>query len=236
MTGTSSGKKQITKKLPPGSIHLQFAGELILPKNPDPSLAGVFRRFQMLFETFANMPLEERLLNYAMINALMMTSHAKKSNEPVRKKELFDLKNSLYLAMANNRTLRRKLAFKYLTSKNFRVVKFCDNCTRKNTEAKREAFQWKFCSKCEVDRSFFNVLSMHHRFTGGYLTLFLSNDLIGKIEGLNLKNRGKLADHDEEARVDRYQYNVRNLDAIHETSVMAMYEKVMQKLKSYSGS
>jgi Mg2+/Co2+ transporter CorC len=77
---------------------------------------------------------------------------------------------------------------------------------------------------------------MHHRFTGGFITLFLSNDQIARIEGLSLKNRGRLSDHDEEARVDRYQYNVRNLDAINEESIMAMYEKVMQKISDFTAA
>jgi hypothetical protein len=71
---------------------------------------------------------------------------------------------------------------------------------------------------------------MHHRFTGGFITLFLSNDQIGKIEGINLKKRGKLTEHDEEARVDRFQYNVRNLDAISEDSVLELYRRVKEKI------
>lgn len=216
------------KRMPIGSIKLQFAGELILPILPDRALAGLFRRYQVMFENFANMERSERLLNYRMMNGLMLTSFAKKTQDQRKKKELFTLKNNLFIALANDRDSRRKLAFRYLSSKNFRVIKFCPDCEKKNTAAGLSRHQWQFCERCEVDRSFFNVLSMHHKFDNGSITLFLSNDLIKEIKGLNLKNKGKLEDHEEEARFDKYHYNVRNLDAFDLDSITEMHRRLVE--------
>lgn len=207
------------KRVPPGLLKLQFAGELVLARCPDRALAGLFRRYEALFEAFANMDRHERLINYMFINALMLTSHAKKATQVEEKKKIFDLKNSVFLKLANDREIRKKLAFKYLTSKNFRVLAFCAACEKRNTEAGIDKHSWKFCRNCKIDRNFYNVLSMHHKFKDGSSTLFLSNDLVDQVKGLQIKKRGKLDEVKEEALFQRYHYNVRNLDAFDLKSV-----------------
>lgn len=208
-----------TKRVPPGLLKLQFAGELVLARCPDRELSGLFRRYEALFEAFANMERPERLINYMFINALMLTSHAKKALGVEQRKKIFALKNSIYLKLANDHEMRKKLAFKYLTSKNFRVLTFCEACEQSNTEAKVERHAWKFCRNCKIDRNFYNVLSMHHKFKGGSSTVFLSNDLMDQVKGLQIKKRGKLDEVREEALFQRYHYNVRNLDAFDLKSV-----------------
>jgi hypothetical protein len=219
---------QKAKRIPAESITLQFAGELILPRLPDKNLPGLFRRYEALFEKFANMNRVQRYLNYKMVNGLMLTSFAKKTKDAAQKKQLFELKNKIFLSLANDREARRMLAFKYLTTKNFRVIAFCSECEKKNAEGKTPKHQWKFCTKCKVDRNFYNVLSMHHKFDQGSTTLFLSNDLIPKVRGLKLRGKGDLKDFDEEARFDKYHYNVRNLDAFSLNSVLEMHNRIMK--------
>ena len=75
--GLSQEKKNV-KLMPNGSITLQFAGELILVHCLQSEFHGLFKRYQSIFEAFANMNREERLLNYKFLNGLMLTSHAKK--------------------------------------------------------------------------------------------------------------------------------------------------------------
>jgi hypothetical protein len=215
------------KRIPPGLLKLQFAGELVLVKCPDRSLAGLFRRYEALFEAFANMDRPERLINYKFMNALILTSHAKKTTNLDDKKKLFDMKNDLYLNLANDRETRKKLAFRYLMSKNFRVTEFCDECVKRNTEAGLKRHNWKFCKKCTIDRNFYNVLSMHHKFKDGSATLFLSHDLVEKVKNLQLKKKGKLEETKEEALFQRYHYNVRNLDAFELKGVLDWYKKLM---------
>jgi hypothetical protein len=223
----SAAEKKPAKRLPQHSLKLQFAGELVLVRNPARDLAGLFRRYEALFEAFANMERPERLINYKFINALMLTSHAKKAASVEEKKRLFDMKNRVFLNLANDREVRKKVAFKYLVSKNFRVTEFCEECVKKNTEAGIKRHNWKFCKNCKIDRNFYNVLSMHHKFKDGSATLFLSNDLIEQVKGLQIKKRGKLEETKEEALFQRYHYNVRNLDAIDLKSVGDWHNKLM---------
>jgi len=222
-------KDRSTKRIPVGAIKLQFAGELILPRSPGVEFGGLFRRYESLFEALANMERTERLVAYRMLNGLMLTSYAKKAKEVEEKKKLFDLKNSVFLSLVNAPAIRRKLTLKYLASKNFRVLKFCDECTKKNTEAKLEQRQWKFCKKCQVDKNFYNVLSINLPFKDGQLSLFLSNDLIPKVQALIVPKlpKSKLEDAEEQAQYLKFQYNVRNLDAFALDSVMEMHKKVM---------
>jgi hypothetical protein len=215
------------KRIPPGSLKLQFAGELVLVRNPDRDLSGLFRRYEALLEAFANMEKIERLINYKFLAGLVLTSHAKKAATVEEKKQLFDMKNALYLKMANTPDTRRKLAFKYCVSKNFRVTEFCADCTKRNEEAGIKRHNWKFCKNCKVDRNFYNVLSMHHKFNDGSATLFLSNDLIEQVKGLQIKKKGKLEDTKEEALFQRYHYNVRNVDAFDLKSVMDWHKRLM---------
>ena len=223
----TSGKSTTAKRLPPGSLKLQFAGELVLVRNTLKDLAGLFRRYEALFEAFANMDRSERIINYRFLNGLMLTSYAKKTSSIEERKYLFDLKNKLYLSLANDRELRRKLAFKYLVSKQFRVVEFCPTCTQKNTEGGVKRHLWKFCKQCVIDRNFFNVMSMHHKFDQGSATLFLSNDLILELKGLQVTKKGKLEEVKEEALFQRYHYNVQNLDAIDLKSVLEWNKKLL---------
>ena len=66
------------KRLASGSLKLQFAGDLILVKNTQRSLSGLFKRYAALFEALANLPKEQRGLVYKVMTGLMLTSHAKK--------------------------------------------------------------------------------------------------------------------------------------------------------------
>lgn len=225
----SAPKAAPKKRVPPGTLKLQFAGGLVLVKKPGPELLGLFRRYEEAFEAFANMDPTERLINYRFINALMLTSHAKKCSEIQQKKQLFDLKNQLFLTLANDRETRKKLAFMYLVSKNFRVTEFCQPCTERNTAEGLSRHHWKFCDNCKIDRNFFNVLSMHHKFEHGSATLFLSHELIPQVKGLQIKKKGKLDDISEEAIYKKYHYNVRNLDAFDLQSVLDWHKKLVAK-------
>jgi hypothetical protein len=215
------------KRVPQGSLKLQFAGGLVLVRKPLDEFSGLFRRYQEAFEAFANMDPVERLINYRFINALMLTSHAKKATKIEEKKRLFDLKNQLFLTLANDRETRKKLAFMYLVSKNFRVTEFCPACMERNTAEGLSRHHWKFCEQCKIDRNFFNVLSMHHKFDQGAATLFLSHEHIPQVKGLQIKKKGKLDDIAEEAIYKRYHYNVRNLDAFDLKSVIEWQQKLV---------
>jgi hypothetical protein len=214
------------KRVASGSLKLQFAGDLILVKNAQKSLGGLFKRYAALFETLANLPKEERGLAYKIFTGLMLTSHAKKAPKAETRRELFELKNQLFLSIANDRALRRRVEFKYLVSKNFRVVKYCESCQKTNSETGVEKHKWKYCKQCDVDHNFYNLLSMETRFPQGFARIFISNDQIGKLEHFRLPRRVSVDTLKEEAIIDQFHYNTRNLDAIELDSVIALHAKL----------
>lgn len=225
---TENDQKQKLKKLAPGSIPLLAAGELFFAKSPSRDMSINFKRYESLLESLANMNREERLISYKFLIGLILTSHAKKIVDIPTRKALFDMKNALFLNIANNKEYRSKLAFKYLISKNFRVTKFCSRCEQENSQADIPKHQWKFCRECTVDRKFYNVLSMHHKFKSGSATLFLSNDQIHEIQSLRLPGKGKLENFKEEVRFDKYHYNVKNLDVFDLNSVKQAQARLLE--------
>ncbi len=224
-SATSEQKKP--KRLASGSLKLQFAGDLILVKNAQKSLSGLFKRYAALFETMANMPKEQRGLVYKIMTGLMLTSHAKKTADAEARRGLFDMKNNLFLAIANDRSLRRQVEFKYLVSKNFRVISYCDTCQKTNTELGLERHKWKYCKQCDVDHNFYNLLSMEIRFPHGFARMFMSNDQISKLEHFKLPRRVPATLLKEEAMIDKFHYNTRNLDAIDLNAVVALHRKLL---------
>ncbi len=209
-----------------------MAGDLILARSSNREFSQVFRRYEALLETFANMEREERLMNYKFLVALMLTSHAKKIQSLEERKSLFDLKNQLYLSIANTKSHRKKLGFRYLVSKNFRVIEFCGNCKRKNTAEGLDRHKWKFCKDCTVDRKFYNVLAMTHKFEKGNVALFLSNDLVPQVEGLMVTPKGELENETEEGRFDKFHYNVKNLDIFTLESILKVHSRLMAQSTS----
>lgn len=204
-----------------------MVGGLLFARSPNIDAAPTFRRYEVLLEAFANMDKAERVLNYKFLLGLMLTSHAKKTQEIPKRKKIFDDKNELYLNLANSRDDRRKVAFKYLASKNFRVIEYCSECQKQEATPDLPKHKWKFCTECNVDRKFFNVLSMHHKFKSGSATLFLSNELIPQVERLKMPAKADITDFKEEARFEKYHYNVKNLDIFTLESIINAKEKLL---------
>jgi hypothetical protein len=216
------------KKIPAGSVPLMMAGDLLMARCTNREYSQVFRRYEAILERFANMERDERLINYKFFVALILTSHAKKIQNLQERKEIFDLKNQLYFNLANNKAYRRKLNFKYLVSKNFRVIEFCPACVTKNTAEGLERHKWKFCRNCNVDRKFYNVLQLSHNFENGSMSLYLSNDLVHLVDGLKVAQKGKLESAVEEGRLEKFHYNVKNLDIFTLDSVKKVHARLLQ--------
>lgn len=225
-TPTEAVEPKKAKKIASGSIKLQFAGDLVLVKYKQTPPTGLFKRYGDLFEALANMDKDQRNLIYRFMTSLMLTSHAKKTSDIETKKRLFGLKNDLYVDMANERSLRRIFEFKYLVSKNFRVISYCDECTAKNSQETSDKHKWKYCKSCNVDHNFYNLLSMEVKFPHGWARLFLSNDQIPRLKGFKLPRKVRAGELTEEAMFDRYHYNSRNLDAIEIASVEQLLKKL----------
>jgi hypothetical protein len=214
------------RKMASGSVKLQFAGDLILVKTSSKTNGGLFKRYTELFEALANIEKETRYIIYRFLTCLILTSHARKTTKVEEKRRLFEQKNDFFVAMANERSLRKLFEFKYLVSKNFRVLKYCESCIKKNTEDGNDKHKWKYCRACDVDHNFYNLLSMEIKFNGGLARLFLSNDQIPRLKGFKLPKKIAAGELSEEAIFDRYHYNSRNLDAIDPGNLMLLYEKL----------
>ncbi len=218
------------KKIPQGTVSLMIAGELIYAQCPSAEYSGLFRRYEELFVSFASINKEDRQLVYKFFTALVLTSLAKKSESAAEKKHLFDLKNKLYLEIAKNPDYRRKVTFAYLQSKNFRVLEYCANCQKTNSELNSDKRNWKFCKKCKLDRNFYNVLSMRHKWNDGEMSIFLSNELMNEVPLNRQKLRkSSLGDATEGGYFKKFQYHARNLDIFTVPSVMKLYDKIMPK-------
>lgn len=234
-TGEDSQAKKIgsprsnTKRIPAGSIKLQFAGDLILASRPPKEFLGLFKRYESLLELFANQEIKERMINYKILNALMLTSHAKKTTNTEERRKLFELKNNLFLDITNHPESRKKIKLKYLTSSHFRVINFCENCTTTNSSKDIPRHKWKFCDKCEVDRNFYNLMAIQNLYQDGLATIFLSNDQVSKVKNPSIHVKGKREDFEEEAKFKNFRYTIRNLDSFELESILKMYDRLMNR-------
>lgn len=215
------------KKIPTGSIHIQVAGDLILARCSDRSLNAQFKRYETLFEKFANMEREERIINYCFLVGLILTSHAKRTQDKQIRRDLFDRKNEIFLKIANSRAFRKKISFMYLNSKNYLVLEYCPNCKSTNETNSIPKHKWSSCRDCKVDRKFYNVLAIHHKFLNGSATMFLSNDLIDKVTGLKPPQIGDIESFKEEAKYQKYHYNTQTLSVFSLESTLKAQAKLM---------
>lgn len=216
------------KRIPPNTLRMVSAGDLIMVKCPDPKYSGYFRKFEAIFEMLANVERTERLLNYKFLIGLIITSHAKKLLDREKKRKLFDLKNDLFVHIANKDEYRKKLAFLYLSSPKPRVIEYCPDCTRRNTEAATPIHNWERCDNCKVDTRFYNLLSMHHKFQQGSVTLFLSHDQLNRIKGNQNFKQGNRSDFEEEGIFQKYHYTVKNLDSITLDDALKAHDKLIK--------
>jgi hypothetical protein len=117
--------------------------------------------------------------------------------------------------------------FKYLVSKNFRVSSYCESCQKSNAELGLDRHKWKYCKSCNVDHNFYNLLSLEARFPQGFARIFISNDQIPKIDHFKMPRKIKADLLKEEAMIDQFHYNTRNLDAIDLESITTLHQKLM---------
>jgi hypothetical protein len=225
---SAAGERKISrKKIPTNSIHLQVAGDLLFARCSDRTLNAQFKRYETLLEKFANMEREERMINYCFLVGLILTSHAKRTQDKQVRRDLFDRKNELFLKLANARSFRKKLSFLYLDSKNFLVLEYCPACKALNENTTLPKHKWHSCKECKIDRKFYNVLAIHHKFLNGSATMFLSNDLIHKVVGLKPPQVGDIDHYKEEAKYQKYHYNTQTLSVFSLESTLKAHAKLL---------
>lgn len=219
------------RKLKPEAILTHTFGDLMKFSKKAPDVQAPFRKYDTFAVAMAEQPREERLMMYGFLMGLALTAHARRIKDASKRRFVFDLKNRIFLAVANNFALRKVLNFRLCQSKRFKVLKYCEECTRKNTEAGLPQRQWKFCPKCTVDRNYYNVLSMFHKHGEGGASLFLGNELITHVRGLRVLKRAKYGQLDEEITFRKYTFSPKNLVALDLASAMDAARKVTDLLE-----
>jgi hypothetical protein len=211
-------------------LDVMIAGDLVLVKNQNPEMLKRSIKYRELFELFANMEKPERMVNYSMVTALMLTSIARRTADAEIRTKLFDQKNDLLVAMLNNHDLRRFFGLKYLKSKNFKVTDYCAKCSEANTIGEVPKFRWKFCRDCKVDRTYYNVVSVHHRFKDGFFTVYLGQQALPLLRGVKLKTTDPLEKYSEEGRYKRYLYEPRTFSAFLPQAAQKLHKMLIEKL------
>lgn len=217
----------------PPFLNIMVAGDLVLVKNQDPVMQKRSLKYQELFELYANMGKAERLVTYTMTSALMLTGLARRTADADTRKAIFDKKNLLLVNLLEQHELRRLCGMKYLKSRNFKVTKYCENCEKANLEAALPRFKWKFCKQCSVDRSYYNVVSVHHRFPDGFLTVYLGQQALGMVKGLKIKAVDQLEKFEEEGRFKRYLYEPKSFSVFKEEGIEKLFNMLKTKVPAF---
>ncbi|MCA2960706.1 MAG: hypothetical protein IOD12_10670 [Silvanigrellales bacterium] len=227
----SADAPPVKRKLRPEAILVNVFGDLMKFSKKAPDVQAPFRKYDAFALSMAEQPREERLMMYGFLMGLALTAHARRIKDASKRRFVFETKNRLFLATANNFALRKVLNFRLCQSKRFKVVQYCDNCARKNKEEDLPARQWKFCPRCEVDRNYYNVLSMFHKHSEGGASLFLGNELIESIRGLRILKRAKYGQLGEEITFRKYTFSPKNLVALDLATVMSAAQKIADLLE-----
>lgn len=207
-------------------IRLRVLGDVVLAKIPKADAPT--KRYEFLFEHLANTERSQRLFLYRFLVGQMLTGHARRTHgDSQKRRSLFAMKNEIMLGLASQPEHRARLNFKYLTSQRVRVVANCDACSQKRLAEGIPKFKVVFCDQCQIDRTYYNVVSLQHRFHRGNASLFLSQDLIPKLGDVQVKLRGKLEESSEETVIERYHYNSRNLACIALEDVLTLHSRLL---------
>jgi hypothetical protein len=224
---SEQGKKRGTTIKPvPASIKIDLFGDLLKFSKKSPS-ATSYRKFDQLALHLAQMNRDERILLYKIFCGLGLTAHARRTTETVDRKKIFDLKNKLFLSIANDPNQRRMVNLRLGVSKRFKVTAYCADCTERNKAENLPAREWKFCQKCSIDRNYYNIVSLFHRFEQGAGALFLGQDLLQQIYAYHQIKRVPLAQISEELSFAKYKFSPKSLISIEFESLKTCSQKLI---------
>ena len=225
------------RKIEPESIIVNVFGDLLKFSKKVPQSQTPFRKYDFFAMSLVDVEKEQRYMLYAFLLGLGLTAHARRIKDSAQRKEVFNLKNELFLTTANNFSMRRMLNFRHCQSKRFKVTKYCDSCLAANKAANLLPRMWKYCQNCTVDRDYYNVLSMFHKFPEGGASLFLGNDLLAEVKGLKVLKKIPFGHLEEEIKYKKYAFSPKTLVCLELTSLIKAAKQVleqMQKLRELS--
>ncbi|MFZ9520223.1 MAG: hypothetical protein ACO3A4_07085 [Silvanigrellaceae bacterium] len=227
-------KRGATIKPVPASIKLDLFGDLLKFSKKSPS-ATSFRKFDQLALHLAQMNREERILVYKIFCGLGLTAHARRTTETAERKKIFDIKNKLFFSIANDPNIRRMVNLRLGVSRRFKVTAYCAECTERNKAESLPAREWKFCQKCTIDRNYYNIVSLFHRFEQGAGALFLGQDLLPQLHAHHLIKRVPLTQISEELSFAKYKFSPKSLISIDFESLKSCSQKLLDLASKISG-
>lgn len=227
-------KRSIALKPLPASIRIDVFGDLMkFTKKAQQTIS--FRKFDQLALFLAQRTRDERLLIYRIFCGLSLTAHARRTQDASERKQIFDLKNKLFLSIANDNSLRRMVNLRLGVSKRFKVTEYCSACKEKNTEENLSQRDWKFCQKCKIDRNYYNIISLQHRFDEGSGTLFLGQEHVEELHFGKLLKRIPLNKMEEELSFAKYKFTPKTLISIELESLKSCTQKLIDLAKKTNG-
>ena len=175
-------------KLSQNTAELRFMGDLVIPRLLDAEAKEGFAVYQKLFEQLASIPKIDRILTYRFLAGLILTSHARRTQKREERQALFQRKNEIIRSILEDPQQRAKIKLSRLKSDRRKLVKHCDECTQKITAKEESFYTLEPCENCETQAGYFDVISLFHRSTVGFGSLFLSIDRASEM-GLELPER-----------------------------------------------
>lgn len=229
-----SKKRGIAAKPVPASIKIEIFGDLIkFSKKAQSPVA--FRKFDQLALHLAQKSRDERVLVYKIFCGLSLTAHARRTPDTTERKKIFDLKNKLFISIANDPNFRKMINLRIGVSKRFKVIEYCASCTEKNNADKIPQREWKFCHKCKIDRNYYNIVSLHHKFETGAGTLFLGMEHLEHIQSFKMIKKVPLTQIDEELSFSKYKYSPKTLISIELESLKQCTQKLIEAARKNTG-
>jgi hypothetical protein len=227
-------KRSVALKPLPASIRIDVFGDLMkFTKKAQQTIS--FRKFDQLALFLAQRTRDERLLIYRIFCGLSLTAHARRTQDASERKQIFDLKNKLFLSIANDPALRRMVNLRLGVSKRFKVTEYCSACKDKNAEEKLAPRDWKFCPKCKIDRNYYNIISLQHRFDEGSGALFLGQEHLEDLHFGKLLKRIPLNKMEEELSFSKYKFTPKTLISIELESLKNCSLKLIELAKKANG-
>lgn len=227
-------KRGTSLKPVPASIRVDLFGDLLkFSKKAKQPVS--FRKFDQLAMFLANKKRDERILLYKIFCGLSLTAHARRTQNETERKKVFDLKNQLFISIANDPATRRLVNLRIGVSKRFKVVEYCVECTKKNTEENLQARSWHFCRRCKIDRNYYNILSLFHKFEDGCGSMFLGYEHLEKIQFFKELKKLPLAQIQEEIVYSKYKFNPKTLIAIEIESLSRCSQKLIDLTQKLPG-
>jgi len=231
---TGDKKRSVALKPLPASIRIDLFGDLLKFTKKSPQTMS-FRKFDQLALFLAQKSREERLLVYKIFCGLSLTAHARRTQETTDRKNIFDLKNKIFLSIANDPALRRMINLRLGVSKRFKVIEYCKACNEKNKSENIPPREWKFCPNCKIDRNYYNIISLHHRFDEGSGALFLGQEHLEHIEFNKVIKKVPLTQIEEDLSFSKYKFSPKTLISIELESLKNCTLKLINLAKKPTG-